>query len=230
MSIHELTSLVLRGLPSTIGLMNIWTAQGAINTFGLAGIYAILFLETGLPLVLGLPGDSLLFIGGVAASGTGTAIHLKISMAALAIGAPIFAIAGSQLGHWLGYKYGIKLFQKEESKYFNPSRLRTMEKWMAKYGYGKMIFLGRFIPIVRHLVNPVAGILEMPYKKFLYWNVISALVWTQGFIWGGYWIGEKLKGSVDQYIVPIVAVIVLVSIAPIIWEVVKEWRTRKHLS
>ena len=50
--------------------MNIWTAQGAINTFGLAGIFAILFLETGLPLVLGLPGDSLLFIGGVAASGT----------------------------------------------------------------------------------------------------------------------------------------------------------------
>ncbi len=210
--------------------MNIWTAQGAINTFGLAGIFAILFLETGLPLVLGLPGDSLLFIGGVAASGTGTAIHLKISMAALAIGAPVFAIAGSQLGHWLGYKYGIKLFQKEDSKYFNPARLRTMEKWMAKYGYGKMIFLGRFIPIVRHLVNPVAGILEMPYKKFLYWNVISALVWTQGFIWGGYWIGEKLKGSVDQYIVPIVAVIVLVSVAPIIWEVVKEWRTRKHLS
>jgi len=210
--------------------MNIWTADGAINTFGLAGIYVILFLETGLPLVLGLPGDSLLFIGGVAASGTGTAIHLKISIVALAIGAPVFAIAGSQFGHWLGYKYGIKLFQKEDSKYFNPSRLRTMEKWMAKYGYGKMIFLGRFIPIVRHLVNPVAGILEMPHKKFFFWNVVSALVWTEGFIWGGYWVGESLKGSVDQYIVPIVGVIVIVSIAPILWEFIKEWRTRKHLS
>jgi membrane-associated protein len=196
----------------------------------LAGIYVILFLETGLPLVLGLPGDSLLFIGGVAASGTGTAIHLKISIVALAIGAPVFAIAGSQFGHWLGYKYGIKLFQKEDSKYFNPSRLRTMEKWMAKYGYGKMIFLGRFIPIVRHLVNPVAGILEMPHKKFFFWNIVSALVWTEGFIWGGYWVGESLKGSVDQYIVPIVGVIVVVSIAPILWEVIKEWRTRKHLS
>lgn len=210
--------------------MNIWTADGAINTFGLAGIYVILFLETGLPLVLGLPGDSLLFIGGVAASGTGSVIHLKISIVALAIGAPIFAIAGSQFGHWLGYKYGVKLFQKEDSKYFNPTRLRNMEKWMAKYGYGKMIFLGRFIPIVRHLVNPVAGILEMPHRKFLYWNVISALVWTQGFIWGGYVVGEKLKGSVDQYIVPIVGVIVVVSVAPIAWEVIKEWRTRKHLS
>jgi membrane-associated protein len=210
--------------------MNIWTADGAINTFGLAGIYVILFLETGLPLVLGLPGDSLLFIGGVAASGTGTAIHLKISILALAIGAPLAAIAGSQMAHWLGIKYGVKLFQKEDSKYFNPTRLKTMEKWMAKYGYGKMIFLGRFIPIVRHIVNPVAGILEMPHRKFFYWNVVSALVWTEGFIWGGYVVGEKLKGSVDRYIVPIVGVIVLVSITPIIWEFVKEWRTRKHLS
>ena len=210
--------------------MNIWTADGAINTFGLAGIYVILFLETGLPLVLGLPGDSLLFIGGVAASGTGTAIHLKISMPALAIGAPLAAIAGSQMAHWLGIKYGVKLFQKEDSKYFNPSRLKTMEKWMAKYGYGKMIFLGRFIPIVRHIVNPVAGILEMPHRKFFYWNVVSAIVWTEGFIWGGYFVGEKLKGSVDQYIVPIVAVIVVVSVSPIVWEFVKEWRTRKHLS
>jgi membrane-associated protein len=210
--------------------MNIWTADGAINTFGLAGIYVILFLETGLPLVLGLPGDSLLFIGGVAASGTGTAIHLKISILALAIGAPLAAISGSQMAHWLGIKYGVKLFQKEDSKYFNPTRLKTMEKWMAKYGYGKMIFLGRFIPIVRHIVNPVAGILEMPHRKFFYWNVVSALVWTEGFIWGGYVVGEKLKGSVDRYIVPIVGVIVLVSITPIIWEFVKEWRTRKHLS
>jgi membrane-associated protein len=80
------------------------------------------------------------------------------------------------------------------------------------------------------LVNPVAGILEMPHKKFFFWNVVSALVWTEGFIWGGYWVGESLKGSVDQYIVPIVGVIVVVSIAPILWEVIKEWRTRKHLS
>ena len=210
--------------------MNIFNAESAINTFGLAGIYAILFIETGLPVVIGLPGDSLLFIAGVAASGTGSAIHLKIALLPLVIGAPLFAIAGSQFGHWLGIKYGVKLFQKEDSKYFNPQRLITAEKWMAKYGFGKMIFLGRFIPVVRHLVNPVSGILKMPHKSFFFWNVISALVWTQSFIWGGYYIGEKLKGSVDKYIFPIVAVIVILSIAPIIWEVFKEWRSRKHLS
>jgi membrane-associated protein len=70
----------------------------------------------------------------------------------------------------------------------------------------------------------------MPYKEFFFWNVFSALVWTEGFIWGGYLIGEKLKGSVDKYIFPIVAVIVVLSVAPIIWEFIKEWRTKKHLS
>ncbi len=210
--------------------MNIFNASSAINSFGLAGIFAILFVETGLPVVIGLPGDSLLFIAGVTASGTGAKLHVHLSLWAVVIGAPVFAILGSQFGHHLGHKYGVKLFNKPNSKYFNPDRLKSAEKWMDKYGHGKMIFLGRFIPVVRHLVNPVAGIIKMSYKRFLFWNVISALVWTQGFIWAGYFLGEKLKGSVDRYILPIVAVIVLLSIAPLIWEVFKEWRTRKHLS
>ncbi len=210
--------------------MNIFSAQGAINSFGLTGIFAILFIETGLPVVIGLPGDSLLFIAGVVASGTGAALHVKISLWAVAVGAPIFAIAGSQFGHHLGHKYGVKLFSKPNSKYFNPERLKSAEKWMDKYGHGKMIFLGRFIPVVRHLVNPVAGIIKMPYRKFLFWNVFSALVWTEGFIWSGYFLGEKMKGSVDKYILPIVAVIVILSVAPLAWEIFKEWRTRKHLS
>jgi membrane-associated protein len=201
--------------------MGIFSAENAINSFGLIGIFIILFVETGLPIVLGLPGDSLLFLAGVAASGTGAKLNVQLSLWPLVIGAPLAAIAGSQLGHWFGDKYGVRLFQKEESKYFNPKRLATMKTWVDKYGMGKMIFLGRFIPIVRHLVNPVSGILKFPHKKFFFWNVISAIVWTQGFIWGGFLLGERLKGSVDHYILPIVATIVLLSIAPIIWEVYK---------
>jgi len=213
-----------------MNILHAFNAESAINSFGLAGIFLILFVETGLPLVIGLPGDSLLFIAGLAASGTGAVIKIHISIRELAIGAPLFAIAGSQFGHWLGYVYGGKLFGREDSKYFNPKKLKTLQKWIDKYGIGKMIFLGRFIPVVRHLVNPVAGIARMSYQKFFLWNAISALVWTQGFIWAGYVLGEKLKGSVDKYVLPIIAVIVIVSIAPIFWEVFKEWRSRKHLS
>ncbi|CAB4759920.1 unannotated protein [freshwater metagenome] len=211
-------------------ILHAFNAESAINTFGLAGIFIILFVETGLPLVIGLPGDSLLFMAGLAASGTGEVIKIHLSIRELAIGAPLFAITGSQFGHWLGYKYGARLFGREDSKYFNPKKLKNLQRWIDKYGVGKMIFLGRFIPIVRHLVNPAAGIARMSYKRFFIWNVISALVWTQGFIWAGYVLGEKLKGSVDKYVLPIVALIVIVSIAPIIWEIFKEWRTRRHLS
>ena len=210
--------------------MNIFSAGSLINSAGLAGIYAILFVETGLPVVIGLPGDSLLFIAGLAASGTGSAINVHISLLALVIGAPLFAIAGSSFGHHLGHRYGSKLFNKKDSKYFNPQRLVSAEKWMEKYGIGKAIFLARFIPVVRHLVNPIAGIIKVPYRKFFLWNVISAIVWTESFIWAGYVLGEKLKGSVDKYVFPIVGLIVIVSAAPIVWEFLKEWRTRKHLS
>lgn len=210
--------------------MDIFTAQGAINSFGLIGIFAILAIETGLPLVIGLPGDSLLFIAGVAASGTGSVIHIKLSLVWLMIGAPIAAIIGSSFGHHLGHRYGAKLFTNPKSKFFHPDRLETAAKWMEKYGTAKAVFLARFIPVVRHLVNPVAGMIKMPYRKFFFWNVVSAIVWTESFIVVGYLLGEKLKGSVDKYVLPIVGVIVLVSIAPIAWEAVKEWRTRKHLS
>jgi membrane-associated protein len=210
--------------------MNIFNAQNAINTFGLAGIFTLLALETALPLVVGLPGDSLLFIAGVAASGTGSVIHIHISLVWLAIGAPLAAIVGSSIGHHIGHRYGAKLFTNPNSKFFHPDRLESASKWMRKYGTAKAVFLARFIPVVRHLVNPIAGMIKMPYRKFFFWNVVSALVWTEGFIWVGYGLGEKLKGSVDKYVLPIVAVIVLVSIAPILWEGIKEWRTRRHLS
>ena len=207
--------------------MNIFNANSAINSFGLTGVFTILFIETSLPLVIGLPGDSLLFIAGLAASGTGHVIHVHIPLLVLIIGAPIAAIAGSSFGHHLGHRYGSKLFTNPNSKFFHPDRLVTAERWIVKYGEGKTIFLARFVPIIRHLVNPVCGIIKMPYRKFFFWNVISALVWTEGFIALGYFVGEKLKGSVDHYIYPLVAVIVLASISPIIWEVYKERRKKK---
>lgn len=217
----------------TLQPMNILglSPESAINTFGLAGIYTILAVETGLPLVIGLPGDSLLFIAGVAASGTGSAlINAHLNMTLLSIGAPIAAILGSSFGHHLGHKYGAKLFTNPNSRFFHPDRLEKASVWMRKYGVAKAVFIARFIPVVRHLVNPIAGMIKMPYKKFFFWNVISAIVWTESFIWGGYFLGEKLKGSVDKYVLPIVAAIVLVSVAPIgheMWKGYKERKTKK---
>ena len=208
--------------------MNIFNAESAINSFGLTGIFVILFVETSLPLVIGLPGDSLLFIAGLAASGTGQIVHVKLNLLVLAIGAPIAAILGSSFGHHLGHKYGSKLFTNPNSKFFHPDYLVKAERWIVRYGEGKTIFLARFVPIIRHIVNPVCGIIKMPYRKFFFWNVVSAIIWTEGFIFLGYFIGERLKGSVDKYVLPLVGIIVLASISPIFWEIYKE-RKRKKL-
>ena len=133
--------------------MNVFNAESAINSFGLTGIFVILFVETSLPLVVGLPGDSLLFIAGLAASGTGKIIHVHISLLWLVIGAPLFAILGSSFGHHLGHKYGSRLFTNPNSKFFHPDYLVKAERWIVRYGEGKTIFLARFVPIIRHIVR-----------------------------------------------------------------------------
>jgi membrane-associated protein len=80
------------------------------------------------------------------------------------------------------------------------------------------------------LINPLAGIVGIPVKRFFIWNVAGAIIWTQGIIGAGYILGEKLKGSVDKYLLPVVALIILVSIIPVAIEFFREWSTRKHHS
>ena len=211
---------------------NIFDAHSIVGDLGLIGVLAIIFAETGLLVGLAFPGDSLLFIAGVAASGSGAAIlgGASLNPVALFIGAPIAAIIGSQVGHWFGSTYGRKLFSRPDGRFFTQSKVAATEKWLSKYGTGKALVLSRFIPFVRTLINPLAGIIGIPVKKFFFWNVFGALIWTQLVIGLGYVLGEKLKGSVDKYLLPVVALIIFISIIPVIIEFFREWSTRKHHS
>jgi membrane-associated protein len=210
--------------------MNLFDAHSIVSDLGLIGVLAIIFAETGLLVGLAFPGDSLLFLAGVAASGSGAAIlgNAHLSAPALFIGAPIAAIAGAQVGHWLGHKYGRKLFDRPDGRVFNHQKVVATEKWLRKYGPGKAIVLARFVPFIRTLLNPMCGVIGMNAKKFFVWNVVGGLIWTQLVIGLGFVLGEKLKGSVDKYILPIVGLIVLVSLLPVLVEVFREWQTRKH--
>lgn len=203
-----------------------------VADLGLIGILAILFAETGLLIGLAFPGDSLLFIAGLAASGSAAALlgGVQLSPLALFIGAPLAAIIGSQLGHFIGAKYGRKLFERKDGRFFTQARVVSTEKWLAKYGVGKAIILARFIPFIRTLINPMCGVVGIPARKFFIWNVIGAIIWTDGVIALGYVLGNKLEGSVDKYLLPIIGLIVLASLAPIALEVIREIRTKRHLS
>ena len=211
---------------------NLFDAHSIVGDLGLIGILAIIFAETGLLVGLAFPGDSLLFIAGVAASGSGAAIlgGASLNPIALFIAAPFAAIIGSQVGYWFGEKYGRKLITRPDGRFFTQAKVEATEKWLTKYGTGKALVLARFIPFVRTLINPLAGIIGIPKKKFIFWNILGAVVWTQLVIGAGYILGERLEGSVDKYLLPIIGLIILVSVIPVAIEFFREWNSRRHHS
>ena len=97
-----------------------------------------------------------------------------------------------------------------------------------KYGLGKALILSHFIPFVRTLLNPLCGIVGIPGKKFFIWNLIGSYIWTVGIISIGYLLGEKLQGSVDKYLLPIVALIILASLTPIVLEILKKRKSKEN--
>lgn len=207
--------------------MNPLDAHDIVLTLGTIGVLAALFVETGLLIGLMLPGDSLLFVAGVAASGTAAELFgEQLSYAQLLFWAPIAATAGSQCGHWLGQKYGRPFFDRPDARFFNQERVHQTERWLMKYGLGKALILSHFIPFVRTLLNPLCGIVGIPARKFFIWNLIGSYIWTIGLISAGFLLGERLQGTVDKYLLPIVAVIIALSLLPIVLELFKERRRR----
>jgi len=204
--------------------VNLFDAQSIVTDLGLIGILVILFAETGLLVGIAFPGDSLLFIAGIAASGTGAALlnGNKLPVVELFIGAPIAAIAGSYVGRWLGKKYGRKLFDRPDGRFFTQARVIQTEKWLEKYGIGKALILARFIPFIRTLINPMMGIINIPTKVYMIWNALGAIIWTDGILLLGFLFGEKIEGSVDRYLLPLVGLIIFLSILPIIVELLRK--------
>jgi membrane-associated protein len=212
-------------------MVNLFDAHSIVTTLGLLGILAIIFAETGLLIGLFFPGDSLLFISGIAASTSAEKIlGTKIPTVPLLVLAPIVAILGSQLGYWFGEKFGRKYFDRPDGRIFNQKKVQATEKWLNKYGTGKALILARYVPFVRTLINPLAGVIQIPKRKFFFYNCIGAVIWTQSVIGLGIFLGDKISGSVDKYLLPIIGGIILISLIPVIIEVLKEINTRRNLS
>ncbi len=213
---------------------NLLNATELIRTAGLIGIWAIIFAETGLLIGFFFPGDSLLFLAGVAASQVVDEIpslkgvHLPIAW--LLVVTPVCAIAGAQLGHWYGHRYGRRLFARPESRLFKQEYVDRAEQVLLRYGPAKAIVLARFIPIVRTFMNPVAGVLRIPAGRFFVSNLIGGLIWCDGILLAGYYLARQILklipgDKIDLYILPAVAVIVLISVIPIFVEIL---RARRH--
>jgi len=210
--------------------MNLFDAHSIVADLGLIGVLGIIFAETGLLIGLAFPGDSLLFIAGVAASGSGSALlgNAHLNSVALFLLAPVAAITGGLVGYFFGEKYGKKLFDRPDGRVFNHEKVVTTEKWLRKYGIGRALIFARFVPFVRTLINPMCGVIGVDKKKFFFYNALGGVIWTQLVIGLGYLLGEKLKGSVDAYLLPIIGLIIFISLIPVMIELFREWQTRKH--
>jgi membrane-associated protein len=180
-----------------------------LETFGTIGLFAIVFIESGLLVGFFLPGDSLLFTAGLLAS------QGELNFPLIVVGCMISAVLGDQVGYSIGRKAGPRLLARE--RWFTQRRhVARAERFFTRRG-GQAVLIARFVPIVRTFVPVMAGIVRMPYRKFVGWNIAGGVLWGGGVTTAGYILGETVP-SIDRYLLPIIAVIVLLSIIPVVHE------------
>ncbi|MBI4119295.1 MAG: VTT domain-containing protein [Parcubacteria group bacterium] len=189
-----------------------------IKTVGYFGLFGIIFAESGLFIGFFLPGDSLLFTAGFLASQG--FLNIWILMLLTFVG----AVLGDNFGYAFGRKVGPAIFNREDSALFHKRHLEQAKTYYERYGKTTII-LARFMPVIRTFAPILAGVGKMNYSAFFMYNVIGGALWAAGLPWIGYYLGGIIP-HIDRYIVPIVIIIILASIAPPLFHV---WRHRKEL-
>jgi membrane-associated protein len=208
----------------TAALPAILDGQQLIGTVGFLGLLAIVFAETGLLLGFFLPGDSLLFAAGYAATATG-AKKLGIDTPQVwlvCVAVTAVAIAGAQTGYFLGRAAGPALFSRPDSRLFKHSYVEKAEEIVERYGAGKAIVLARFIPIVRTFLNPLAGAGNLPLRTFALWNAVGGVLWGTGVTLLGYYLGQV--SFIGKNLEVVAVIVVLLSVLPMAWELRKSRR------
>jgi membrane-associated protein len=191
-----------------------------LETFGTIGLFLIIFAESGLLIGFFLPGDSLLFTAGLLSSQDKLA-PFPIVLA----GVFCAAVVGDQVGYVFGRRVGPALFRRPDSRLFKQEYVEKAQNYFEEHG-SKTIVLARFIPVVRTFAPIVAGVGKMHYRTFVSYNVLGALLWAVGVTSLGYILGESIP-SIDKYLLPIIGVIILVSVAPVAWEIHKSRKESK---
>ncbi|HEV7888075.1 MAG TPA: VTT domain-containing protein [Acidimicrobiales bacterium] len=187
-----------------------------IETFGTIGLFLIIFAESGLLIGFFLPGDSLLFTAGLLAS-QGT-----LSFPVILGGCFLAAVAGDQVGYLFGNRVGPALFRRPDSRIFKQQHVERAQAFFDEHG-SKTIVLARFVPIVRTFAPILAGVGKMHYRTFVTFNVIGGLLWAVGVTTLGYVLGKKVP-SIDKYLLPVIALIIVLSLLPVGFEFLRQRR------
>ena len=178
-----------------------------IHAGGYIGIFALVFVESGLLVGLVLPGDSVLFAAGLLGASGAVSPTFTIFLIIVA------AVLGDNVGYWFGKNVGTSLFKRPDSKIFKQEYVVRTQKFYATYG-GRAVVFARFVPIVRTLAPILAGVGKMRYDTFLFYNALGAVLWGAGLVMLGYFLGSVIPNS-EKYVLPLSLVIIVISFLPL---------------
>jgi len=184
------------------------------------GLFFVVFAETGLAVGFFLPGDSMLVVSGLMARTLPDKLNVIFVLLAFFAG----SVIGDNTGYWTGRAMGKKLFNREDSRIFKPSRVAKAHAFFEKYGV-KTVVLARFVPIVRTFAPLVVGAAEMPYSRFLPFSILGGALWISSMVLAGYFLGTMIEQyfhiSLQDHIEKVVIVVVFLSLLPPIIEFLK---------
>jgi membrane-associated protein len=207
----------MQALAQTVQTASAISPDTLIGKYGTIGLALILFAETGLLLGFFLPGDTLLFSGGLllATQGFRGAPPLWVPLIVL----PIAAIIGSVVGYWIGYKGGPAVFNRPKSRIFRPEFVTRAERFFERFG-APSVLLARFVPIVRTVITVLAGVARMRFATYLIYSVIGAIIWADGVFLIGYGLGKTSyvqahQATITRWIDPVIIAVVLLSLLPV---------------
>jgi membrane-associated protein len=194
----------------------LYDVRGLIEWGGTALVCVIVFVETGMFVGFFLPGDSLLVTAGVFA-GAG---HMKL--AELLSLVTLCAIAGDQLGYFIGRRAGANLYRREDSRFFKKRHLERAHEFYENYG-GKTVIMARFVPIIRTFCPPVAGAAKMSYPRYLAYDVVGGFLWVWSMVFVGFTLGRTVP-NIDKRIHLIIAAVLVISVMPAAYHA---WKVRR---
>lgn len=197
---------------------------GFITGLGIIAILFVIFAESGLLIGFFFPGDSLLFTAGVLVESGVLDVNIHLFAMLLVIA----AVLGYNTGYLFGRKIGPKLFTRPDSRLFKQENVVKARDFYESHGPSAII-LTRFMPIVRTFAPIIAGVSKMDYRKFMINNVIGALIWAAGVTYAGYFLGVVFKRAgmdIDTVLLPIIIVILLTSMIPPAYHLLKNKKNR----
>jgi membrane-associated protein len=192
---------------------HLYDVRGLVEWGGLLLICIMVFVETGLFVGFFLPGDSLLVTAGVFASTGALSLMWMLALVTLC------AIAGDQLGYVIGRKAGRSLYSRPDSRFFKKRHLEEAHAFYEKHG-PKTIIMARFVPVVRTFCPPVSGAAEMPYARYLMFDIVGGALWVGATVLTGYTLGKKIP-NIESKLHWVIGGVILLSLTPVAYHALK---------